>query len=673
VVEGINHYGARILKVTFPVTPGGTITHSPLITPNNTFTEMWRAEYNSCTKYLVVAGGGHGNEQAAIIDLNQSTPTFKASNVLNANSIYHDVSLLTVDNDSICYMATSRAGGGGPTNTPLFNNILVKSKINKSVNNNPAFLGTSSLLGANEVPTRFRFHEIKSTQYIKLGSVSYEASNAMNGMAVSTSSLYGYNSDTLKIWDKNNFSNVYKIKVQDGNDGVKDVNGNNLDFYSSGFASVKWGGLAVTSCNDVFVGLAKKVVQYKFDVATGSITKTNNVYSFNDTVYDVKLNKNNDKLYVCGKGFVSVIDISANSITAPVLSISKTDANCGLSNGTATASLSCIPGVAGSLNYQWSTTPVQNTATATGLTGGNTYTVTASSCGKTLTQVVTINNTGSICNLVAIDFDFNPYMSKYNYVVGGGGTVEVDKTISFTNTSSAACNGGTYAWEIREWGTTNNPIHTSTSANTSFKFLQAHVGKCYRVTFSITINGCITTDYKKICIGEVIPPCENCIGSFAPEPGKDYVLSAWVKEGSATPTTLKYNNAKIIIYFPTSPSAPTSGTSIACSPSGIIIDGWQRIDTVFTIPAGSTYINLQLNSAIGDSYFDDIRVFPKDGSMTSYVYDPTNLRLVAELDERNYATMYEYDEEGKLVRVKKETEKGIMTIKENKNNTKKKQ
>ena len=54
--------------------------------------------------------------------------------------------------------------------------------------------------------------------------------------------------------------------------------------------------------------------------------------------------------------------------------------------------------------------------------------------------------------------------------------------------------------------------------------------------------------------------------------------------------------------------------------------------------------------------------------MMSYVYDPISLRLMAELDERNYATLYEYDEEGKLIRVKKETEKGIMTIQENRDN-----
>ena len=57
--------------------------------------------------------------------------------------------------------------------------------------------------------------------------------------------------------------------------------------------------------------------------------------------------------------------------------------------------------------------------------------------------------------------------------------------------------------------------------------------------------------------------------------------------------------------------------------------------------------------------------------MKSMVYDPQSLRLMAELDDRNYATFYEYDEEGTLVRVKKETEKGIYTIKESRSGLKK--
>ena len=40
---------------------------------------------------------------------------------------------------------------------------------------------------------------------------------------------------------------------------------------------------------------------------------------------------------------------------------------------------------------------------------------------------------------------------------------------------------------------------------------------------------------------------------------------------------------------------------------------------------------------------------------------------MAELDENNYATFYEYDDEGTLIRLKKETVEGIATLKENRN------
>ncbi|MBK8705985.1 MAG: hypothetical protein IPN33_22140 [Saprospiraceae bacterium] len=155
------------------------------------------------------------------------------------------------------------------------------------------------------------------------------------------------------------------------------------------------------------------------------------------------------------------------------------------------------------------------------------------------------------------------------------------------------------------------------------------------------------------------------------------MLGAWVKEGTIyNPNVLTYLNPQINIDFPATgnPAGPFSSASVGpFFAEGSIIDGWQRIETIFDIPSSATYINLQLKCTSGDCFFDDIRIFPEDGSMKSYVYDPVTLRLVAELDERNYATLYEYDEEGKLVRVKKETEKGIMTIKENKNSSTKRQ
>jgi hypothetical protein len=50
--------------------------------------------------------------------------------------------------------------------------------------------------------------------------------------------------------------------------------------------------------------------------------------------------------------------------------------------------------------------------------------------------------------------------------------------------------------------------------------------------------------------------------------------------------------------------------------------------------------------------------------MKSYVYNLSNYRLAAELDNNNYATLYHYDEQGNLFLIEKETERGIMSIQE---------
>jgi hypothetical protein len=71
-----------------------------------------------------------------------------------------------------------------------------------------------------------------------------------------------------------------------------------------------------------------------------------------------------------------------------------------------------------------------------------------------------------------------------------------------------------------------------------------------------------------------------------------------------------------------------------------------------------------INNNATFSYWDDIRIHPFNANMKSYAYDPRTLRLSAELDENNYASFYEYDEEGQLVRVKKETSQGIKTVNE---------
>lgn len=171
---------------------------------------------------------------------------------------------------------------------------------------------------------------------------------------------------------------------------------------------------------------------------------------------------------------------------------------------------------------------------------------------------------------------------------------------------------------------------------------------------------------SEIHITDCSQPCINCISSFAPEPGKKYIISAWVKENNSPVTKTSYDKPQIFIDFLNQDSSIIS-VGGPYTAKGNIIDGWQKVEEEFEIPETTVLIKIEMKSDSGSSYFDDIRVFPFDATVKSYVYDPINLRLVSELDERNYATFYEYDEEGKLVRVKKETERGVMTIKESKN------
>ncbi len=164
---------------------------------------------------------------------------------------------------------------------------------------------------------------------------------------------------------------------------------------------------------------------------------------------------------------------------------------------------------------------------------------------------------------------------------------------------------------------------------------------------------------------EVIIKSNN---SFLPEAGK-YIVSGWVKE----------NHPQQVITYQSYITLNITDLTVLVnenfSPQGNIIDGWQRIIGIVEIPDLSNTIatlNIELNcnnSSGGACYFDDIRFYPFNGNMKSFVYDEATQRLMAELDENNYATFYEYDQEGGLIRVKKETERGVYTIQETRSNT----
>jgi hypothetical protein len=153
---------------------------------------------------------------------------------------------------------------------------------------------------------------------------------------------------------------------------------------------------------------------------------------------------------------------------------------------------------------------------------------------------------------------------------------------------------------------------------------------------------------------------------FSPIQGDSMIVGVWVKEAQdCSCSSYVYNQVKLV-YSGTSGQI---GATVILKPSGNIIEGWQRYEEKIVIPSTATSMVLRLkNISSGGSstsvYFDDIRLHPFNSSLKSFVYHSVNLRLLSELDENNYASFYEYDDEGTLVRVKKETQNGIKTVTE---------
>lgn len=172
------------------------------------------------------------------------------------------------------------------------------------------------------------------------------------------------------------------------------------------------------------------------------------------------------------------------------------------------------------------------------------------------------------------------------------------------------------------------------------------------------VNGCIFTRATAASTAMMNP-------LFNVPAYKKMLFSGWVHETCGNPSAGIACKVNSFTYDQVQLKFPGSATVNTFNPTGPIIDGWQRYEGVFAVPTGATSMTLKLvNSSSSPIYFDDIRIQPFNANIKSYIYDPVNLRLMAELDANNYATFYEYDEEGTLVRTKVETREGIKTVTE---------
>ena len=283
----------------------------------------------------------------------------------------------------------------------------------------------------------------------------------------------------------------------------------------------------------------------------------------------------------------------------------------------------------------------------------NSFYINVATCGiKQITVMAGKGNDSYIggCNIYCNIYYLNGDLIYSGLNANSTSTDLSNSTISFSRYMPV----GIYLVKYTLFGNGWQPLGTFQPGIAGDNFNFSMNGPTTAYSSLTTANGCSFT--------HPIPATDSMLNPiFSPTPNKKMQFSAWVRENCAIPCTqLSYNNSQVQLQF-----NDGSNTLVNVTPSGAIIDGWQKVEGEFTIPSTATNMQMKfINNGTTPNYWDDIRVHPFNANMKSYVYDPFNLKLSAELDENNYATFYEYDEEGQLVRVKKETSQGIKTIKE---------
>ncbi|MBI2270997.1 MAG: hypothetical protein HYU69_11690 [Bacteroidetes bacterium] len=374
-------------------------THTPSAVNLFHMGEFWRSEFDVCTGRIVIGGGGiSGTDQAGILDTNMAS--LNIVNVLGATDSYHDMAILAVDPlNPFSYMLAALSN----INPGSFNNTMIKCPI-------PSLSPTSFAINSG--------HAFKEVGPIVFYTPTYVGDRPVgfNGMNASPCYLYTYDGQTMKRWNKNSGALVSTLTP-----GTTPL--------------FSWAGISSDMFDNIYVGVQSSVKQYNTSLALV------NTFPLPNTVYDVKFG-NNNKLYACGNGFITQVDlVSVNDY----ITFSSTPAAACTCNGTATAT---INGCSTGFNYLWSNG--QTTLNATGLCPGK-YKFSASRSGT-----CALNNT------------------ETDSVIIGGGVSSVSITANPSNstcdlnngTAIAFASGGiapyTYSWSNGQAGPTATGLKAGT-------------------------------------------------------------------------------------------------------------------------------------------------------------------------------------------------------------------
>lgn len=241
---------------------------SLITSPDASFAEIWDMGYDELSGKVYAFGGGMSSNKSATI-INPITGAISPVSFFPSNSNPgQDIACNIIDDSGTVFVYYAASGTTG------INNYIARI--------NSAFTGVDWALPA----TYISMSELSQKgAYINNGGIT---SNGFNCLAVNDRYLYFYDGFNLSAYDK--------------------LSGAKLAFITIIGQTIKaQGGIAVDDCNNVYVGGDSLIKTFNFNGSSFinqadipiHISGTQNKY-----IYDLKLDKAANLIYVSGSGFV---------------------------------------------------------------------------------------------------------------------------------------------------------------------------------------------------------------------------------------------------------------------------------------------------------------------------------------------------------------------------------
>lgn len=424
--------GTRIIRLD----PNGNYDNF-ISSADPSWTELHDMKLDCNSGNLLCFGGGtSSNKTGGILD--QNTGSINPISFIPSNAqVSQDIVGCAVDDagNSFVKYTTNILGGGW------------LAKINT------AFTSTDWLVSSSYNA----IYEIQSkNSYVGSGQ---PASVAFNCLAVNKNYLYFYDGSNLVAYNKINGNQIAATIIP----------GQNI---------LEQGGIAVDDCDNIYLGSYGDIEVYNFNGSSFNAISAISLGAPGQYVYDIKLNKSNNQLSVCGSNFIGSYSASISTVCSnSQFSLSTT---CiGYNNGTAVVSVSTTAS-SPLFDYIW----VNNTGTLS--TTYNSPLTTNTITNLTFGTYSVIVRTNGPCNVNISTFSINCVpcsltAAANNSCTGSGNTTSLSiiSSTGFTSTPSYTWTGpGSFYSNVQ------NPSFLSNNNYGTYSVV-ATDGNC---TYSTTVN-----------------------------------------------------------------------------------------------------------------------------------------------------------------------------------------